>query len=621
LKYTLQLLFISILFIVVPVNVSAAIDWESYADKIVKKGSPEEEKLKKAKKKAKKQEDKFKKILDKEFESAFKKVFNGHIKPSETYDLLKVLEAASAGDYKVAGEGGADLLLAKFVPLVGTYITIMKATSAVIKDQINTWSEEVYYSRTYKMAKRIFMEESRKDPSYVPSYIMTYARNNKLIGKELEIVWKSMKKREDWMYSVWSSDYEHDIDMFLYDHLSGVKSIKDILNRGWASRLRAIRGKDLQQRHVFNHFLHHFVSEKKIYYFSELQYEYIEPLMQKAIKKQKKAMELAAAKAIERVLQKMQQLKEVEEEKVPKKKKILFIEAAGDENSFRRDMQDERYANAKEDDYKANISKNEAINQRITDSKKFRDDMDELAGSLKEVQTVMIIAQAEEDKANEIAYNQRVEDKKKQFKFDNESKENFYKPPVKTGFPNLNPYPGNLQSGSTTQKKIEYKPVGIENSDSQNVIQKKEVSKPKKKKKLIICGYDVSPNSKWLLERDAPPYFTVHSKSMLGKRSKHSYSYSSNACEKYTTDNHLGAGVFERISYKNGKVQTRGKSMYNKKGEIVYVIEFKSFWPNGKLRRLTLDDNKDHRMMTTKKWDKNGKLIRTEYFTNKGYED
>ncbi|NOR57646.1 MAG: hypothetical protein GQ474_03900 [Sulfurimonas sp.] len=607
-KYTLQILFISILFITIPIN-AFALDWEGYADKIVKKGSPEEEKLKKAKKKAKDQEDKFTKILDKEFKDSFKKVFNGKISPSETYKLLQVIEAASAGDYKVAGEEAAGALLGRFVPLVGTYITIMKATSAVIKDQIETWSEEVYYSQPYKMAKRIFMKESKKYPSYVPSYIMTYTRNNKVIGKEMEVVWQSMKKREEWMYSVWVSDYEHDIDMFLYDHLSGVKSITDILNRGWASRMRAIKGKDLQYRHLFNHFLHHFASEKKRYYFEELQYEYIEPLMQKAIKKQEKAIELATAQAIENTLQKMQQLKEVKKEEEPKKKKVVFFSSGGDETAFRQEMQREQSNNTLGDNQRANQSYAVESQKHIQERVGFRQDMQELAGSLQEVQNAMIIAQAQEAENKAIARDNRFEARKEAFRQSNQAKYD-----ARMSKYNTKSIP---QSGNTSRSKQVYKPVGtVSSKPIPKQVNKPKQIKPKPAKKEIICGYDVSYGSQWK-HKDGSHYIHIFSKEKKYGSQKKYYYLNLKTCALESSRIYIGNEIFEEKNYKNGKLKDSEKELYSKQGKKLCHIEFKFFHKNGKLKSHAKNIYAPETMLNSKlvflkKWDNTGKLIYNE---------
>jgi len=651
-------LFIVCLLFGIQSNKLHANDWEEFANQWSKKEETSDERLKKAKEKADKNEKEFKKLVDKEFENSFKKVFNGTLKPSEALDILKVLEAASAGDFKYAGENGADFLIAKFVPVLGTYITIMKGTADLIKVGMENWSNQIYYTDAYFNAMSLILKASREYPPYIPSYMITYLRNNKSYGKDVQKIWNKMRDKEAWMFDRWKTN-----DL---DHEEAVRK----LMHTYQGQLRTKLGKDAIEREVFNHFLHYTVSNKKAKYLEEFQYEYIEPLLRREIRKQKKVYKRAVNEAIDKILislkktnkkqieekvvikeEKEKNKEEKRQEKIikPKKKKVVFFEESEEdiekENLFRQNMKNEREIKKQKDNSIADASSiNESMKAK-KESLQFKENMNSLGTALNTA-VIEISTQVETER---LASKQRAEANKKAYdttaliKKQKEQKNQrtaYSKTSNGFGGKYSDPHALGLQKGSTNSEKAEFldhnkKLQSTNTKYTKSVPTKKEKYNPtplvvnkksSSSKKTIqastktdtFCGYDVSSNSKWM---KVGSYRVVDTRERTHYRAKISHSFYDDGCGLDTTLSHKSGDIFEYTSYDfDGKIGAFRKEVYSKTGVRLYVLEYKNFF-EGKLRefktyRLVSKNSNKVTLLYHKEWNMNGKLIINDTYKN-----
>lgn len=239
----------------------------------------------KAKKDAEKSEKNIKKIADKEFQNSFDAVFGkDKYKPSDALEVIKVVEALSAGDLEFAGKASTGLLIAKYVPVLGQYITVAKAVVSAIKEAEQVWIKGLYQTKAYTNFTELLYAEPTGENAYIPSYMITYLRKNEQLGAEITKIYQDMRDREDRMFKKW-----------LYDE----KSVTQMMLAPWASRWISARGKVPTEREMFNYFLYHTVKNAKAKYMERFVDEYMRPLVrhQAYLKKQQflQAMTVALA--------------------------------------------------------------------------------------------------------------------------------------------------------------------------------------------------------------------------------------------------------------------------------------------------------------------------------------
>lgn len=299
--------------------------------------------------------------------------------------------------------------------------------------------------------------------------------------------------------------------------------------------------------------------------------------------------------------------KEKPKEEEPKKK-IVFFGSGADEEAFRQNMQKEQQINTQRDNQRVNQSSFAQSQKSKQNRQQFRQDMQELSGSLQEVQSAMIVAQAQQNQADAIARDSIFEARKKDFKQANQVKYD----------ERMSKYNSTIQqSGTTSKSKIAYEPVGTVNS-SPTI---KEVTKPKEQSTEVetVCGYDVSPLSKWKLqsfEKTSPGYIEVISKDKLYGKVEKKFSFFKKNCE-LAFENSFYGSVEETFEYKNKVTIRSERILYDKEKLICLFFEEYDFYSNGHKKRLRRCLNNDRTKahshdyssyIQIKEWDKSGKL-------------
>jgi len=265
----------------------AADDWEAMLASMSHDDPDMAAKWEKAKKAAEKNEKDFKKIADKQFQNSFDTVFGKDVfKPSEGLDLLKVIEAASAGDFDTAGKVGSEFLIAKYTPGIGQYITVMKAVASGMKSMEQVWINGLKQSQAYKNFITTMFADDDYDRPYVPSYMITYMRNNKTFGPQVSKVYDEMRAREDKMYARWMNDEA---------------AVDQMILAPWASRWISARGKVPTSREMFNYFLYDLVKNSKAQYLEKFGDYYLEPMVRREARQQRQRMNNAMQQALDAI--------------------------------------------------------------------------------------------------------------------------------------------------------------------------------------------------------------------------------------------------------------------------------------------------------------------------------
>ncbi|WP_417462809.1 hypothetical protein [Kordiimonas sp.] len=258
-------------------------DWESVFSEW-SKNHPEQVQLwEKAKQDAEKNEKRIKDLSDKAFQQSFDAVFGKDVyKPSEALGVMKALEAASAGDFHAAGETTNALLISRYMPVLGQYITAMNTLASGIRSAEQVWIKGLEETPAYERFITIYAERKAGRGAYIPSYMITYLRNNKLLGGEITKIYNDMRAREDRMFERWQSD---------------TFEIERLRLAPWASQWRSARGKVPDPRQMFNYFLYNLVKDAKHVYLERFTDEYIRPLIRREAynQEQKIAHTMAAA--------------------------------------------------------------------------------------------------------------------------------------------------------------------------------------------------------------------------------------------------------------------------------------------------------------------------------------
>lgn len=314
-----------------PAKVSTSQNMQAMMDRWANQNPGQARRLEVAKKKAeaaaKKDKDKaekhWKKVADDSLQSSFDTVFGeGKLKPSAAYDYLQVLEAASAGDYKVAGELSSGLLIAAYAPGLGQYIKVMKFSHAQIQKQITRWGNMIYQTDSFRYfmqeypsmtsSTNMYNDTHGQYPTYVPSYMITYLRNDPDIGARIAKIYDAMIARENKIFQYWStSDQDHitAVDELQFGKTSKGTSLWELFgDKGVESQWIVLLGKSPSsfgiggKRKMFNHFLYKYTADKKPEYMKAFTLTYIAPILKAEAAKEQRRLDAAVVSAMENTI-------------------------------------------------------------------------------------------------------------------------------------------------------------------------------------------------------------------------------------------------------------------------------------------------------------------------------
>ncbi len=245
-----------------------------------------------AKKDAEKNEKDLKSTSDRYFQSSFDAVFGkDKVKPSDGLEMMKIIEAASSGDIDYASKAGGELFIASYMPGLGQYIAVMKKAAEGIKAAEQMWIDGLNDTKAYQnFIEILYAQPTGRDP-YIPSYMITYLRNNEQFGAQISVIYDDMRAREDQMFRQWVSDDA---------------AMTQMLLPGWASRWISARGKVPTEREMFNYFLYNQVKNSKARYMERFVDEYIRPLIRQEARLQRQKLSAIMTSALIQISQDVQ---------------------------------------------------------------------------------------------------------------------------------------------------------------------------------------------------------------------------------------------------------------------------------------------------------------------------
>jgi uncharacterized protein YaaR (DUF327 family) len=247
---------------------------------------------------------KVKEALDKVFKDQFEKVFEGDLKPSQVYDVLQFVEAASAGDLDAAMKTGGEFMVG-LIPGVGQYISAMKSLAKGIRMAEQVWINELYQTSAYNNLFSIvnpalrenFYSDSFRPPEpffrsyggapYIPSFLIRYAPD----APEAAIMGRLQAHMQYWeaaMYEQWRA-------------VDGGRPVTQLQQPPWAARLRSAYGKVLTDREIFNRFLYRIVEPDRNKILENLRWIYLRPAAMKAARQEKQKINAAVEQALAKI--------------------------------------------------------------------------------------------------------------------------------------------------------------------------------------------------------------------------------------------------------------------------------------------------------------------------------
>ncbi|HQP26127.1 MAG TPA: hypothetical protein PLP16_13220, partial [Smithellaceae bacterium] len=247
---------------------------------------------------------KVKEYLDKAFEDQFSKVFEGDLKPSQVYDVLQFVEAASAGDLDSAMKTGGEFMVG-LLPGIGQYISAMKTLAEGIRMAEQVWINELYQTSAYNNLFSIvnpalrenFYSDSFRPPEpftrsyggapYIPSFLIRYAPNAPEAAI-MERLQAHMRRWEAAMYEQWRA-------------VDGGRPVTQLQQPPWAAKLRSAYGKVLTDREIFNRFLYRIVEPDRNKILENLRWIYLRPAAMKAALQEKQKINTAVEQALAKI--------------------------------------------------------------------------------------------------------------------------------------------------------------------------------------------------------------------------------------------------------------------------------------------------------------------------------
>lgn len=247
---------------------------------------------------------KVKEYLDKAFEDQFSKVFEGDLKPSQVYDVLQFVEAASAGDLDSAMKTGGEFMVG-LIPGVGQYISAMKTLAKGFHMAEQVWINELYQTSAYNNLFSIvnpalrenYYSDSFRPPEpfsrsyggapYIPSFLIRYAPN----APEAAIMGRLQTHMQHWeesMYQQWRA-------------VDGGWPVTQLQQPPWAAKLRSAYGKVLSDREIFNRFLYRIVEPERNKIAENLRWVYLRPAAMKAASQEKQKINAAVEQALAKI--------------------------------------------------------------------------------------------------------------------------------------------------------------------------------------------------------------------------------------------------------------------------------------------------------------------------------
>ena len=231
-----------------------------------------------------------KKFIYKAFEDQFKEVFGESVKPSEVYEFMKVADLFADGQFEEGSKEGGKQLMAKLLPKLNTYVTVVEQASKMIGATEQAWVNELYNTDAYLNAVHIISTQiNKRDAPYVPSYLIKFDHNAPE-NAELLRLYRSMQDREAAMFKDWSEkDQAH------------VEAVEMLTTANWAAKLRSALKRDPTERQIFNHFLYRFTTNQRKQLGETLKDEYLVDLAESEAKLAIKRVSMNMAWALETV--------------------------------------------------------------------------------------------------------------------------------------------------------------------------------------------------------------------------------------------------------------------------------------------------------------------------------
>lgn len=231
-------------------------------------------------------------LLDAAFKKPFGKVLPGKVSPSKVYELLKITEALSAGEWLEAAKVAGPAAFARFNAL-SLILQGYQQTARLSHAMIEAWAKEIYWTPACLNLERL-VEEARQDRlrPYVPSYMIPCPAD---APEELRALQKSMRLRESRLESLWAEGNE--ANRQAVEELFGARSLAKTWNARLVRRLKRVP----TQREVFLHFLHRCTSPLREEYTATLRRRYLAPLLRAESRKFRQTIRQAMDEALEAV--------------------------------------------------------------------------------------------------------------------------------------------------------------------------------------------------------------------------------------------------------------------------------------------------------------------------------
>lgn len=159
--------------------------------------------------------------------------------PGQVLDVMKILEAMTAGDWNAAGKQTVDTTLAFYFPMVGQYIAVHRTLRMAGESIMENWVQDLYATKAYRdivdIMNRFVLERAKQNKSFVP--LVYYEGDNPDLDKH-SALYKEMVEVEKAIFAQWLAT-----DPFI-----------ELQDGGNPARLRQVFGRDPSERMTFEHF-------------------------------------------------------------------------------------------------------------------------------------------------------------------------------------------------------------------------------------------------------------------------------------------------------------------------------------------------------------------------------